>query len=340
MSLFGQKSKKNEKSKTDSFIWSDDEVELLLKVTLEYKTSDAIENVDWESIRSKYDDIFKRFIEQYPSSENALMMGKDYPHPNEELSKSVLTSKLKMVRKKFREAIDSGRKSGHGRVVLLYFELCEQIWGGSPATSTIADGIETAEIDDEHSLNPESPYYMLNGTISPELENENSPGDATSDANISTDNVSTSSSSSSRGQVKERRDLLNARLQGYKSEKLKRKMPVDAQLINISHEELQIKKQLLERMDNMDKAYSNQMEKLSSNMEKLTDSTSEGFVLLRQMMCPAPGVIQPQYIAPQANYSMFNYSKTQHASQLNTPAAHSGQFLNSQSLYSDNESSF
>ena len=71
MSLFGQKSKKNEKSKTDSFIWSDDEVELLLKVTLEYKTSNAMENVDWESIRSKYDDIFKRFIEQYPSSENA-----------------------------------------------------------------------------------------------------------------------------------------------------------------------------------------------------------------------------------------------------------------------------
>ena len=45
----GQKQKKNEKSKVDAFIWNDDEVELLLKVTMEYKTSNAIENVDWES---------------------------------------------------------------------------------------------------------------------------------------------------------------------------------------------------------------------------------------------------------------------------------------------------
>ena len=45
----GQKQKKNEKSKVDAFIWNDDEVELLLKLTMEYKTSNAIENVDWES---------------------------------------------------------------------------------------------------------------------------------------------------------------------------------------------------------------------------------------------------------------------------------------------------
>ena len=31
----------------DSFIWTDDEVEFLLKVTLELKTSNAMENVDW-----------------------------------------------------------------------------------------------------------------------------------------------------------------------------------------------------------------------------------------------------------------------------------------------------
>ena len=37
MSYLGQKSKSNDKGKADSFIWTDDEVELLLKVTLEYK---------------------------------------------------------------------------------------------------------------------------------------------------------------------------------------------------------------------------------------------------------------------------------------------------------------
>ena len=34
------------KSKADSFVWTDDEVELLLKVTEEYKVRQTSENVD------------------------------------------------------------------------------------------------------------------------------------------------------------------------------------------------------------------------------------------------------------------------------------------------------
>ena len=52
----------------------------------------------------------------------------------EEISKQVLTSKLKAIHLKYRQAIDSGRRSGHGRsghgrVVMLYFELCKKVWG-------------------------------------------------------------------------------------------------------------------------------------------------------------------------------------------------------------------
>ena len=39
----------------DFFVWTDDEVELLLKVTHEYKALKAAENIDWESSQSKYD---------------------------------------------------------------------------------------------------------------------------------------------------------------------------------------------------------------------------------------------------------------------------------------------
>ena len=44
--------------------------------------------------------------------------------------------------------MDSGRKSGHGRVVLLYFEWCERIWGGSPATEQIQSGVESVDLDE------------------------------------------------------------------------------------------------------------------------------------------------------------------------------------------------
>ena len=124
-----------------------------------------------------------------------------------------------------------------------------------------------------------------------------------------TDTSSTPGPSSSSGTVKERRDLLNAKLKGYKGEKLKRKLPLDSQLLTISQEEVEIKKQLLEKMD-MDKVYINQMDKLTSNLEKLTGSISDGFALMRQIMCPTPGpgMMQSHYMAPQQtiHLSIFN----------------------------------
>ena len=44
----------------------------------------------------------------------------------------------------------------------------------------------------------------------------------------------------SRQVIKERRELLSAQLKGHKSERLKRKLPLESQL-SISQEELQIK---------------------------------------------------------------------------------------------------
>lgn len=115
--------KSKAKSKPESFIWKDDEVKVLLKVTEEVRQT--AENVDWESCQSKYSDILELFMSQYPSAENAKSIGKDFPHKKEEMTKIIITTKLKAVRSKFRAAVDSGRKSGHGRVViLLYFESC------------------------------------------------------------------------------------------------------------------------------------------------------------------------------------------------------------------------
>ena len=64
MSQSEQKPKKNAKSKVDSYIWTDDEVKLLLKVTMEYKTPRAMRNVDWDSCQTNYGDILNLFIKQ------------------------------------------------------------------------------------------------------------------------------------------------------------------------------------------------------------------------------------------------------------------------------------
>ena len=80
MSHSGQKPKRNDLGKAGSFSWTDDEVELvLIFTTLEYKTSRAMENIDWESCQAKYGDILGLFTEQYPSPENATAIEKTRP---------------------------------------------------------------------------------------------------------------------------------------------------------------------------------------------------------------------------------------------------------------------
>ena len=45
----------------------------------------------------------------------------------------------------FRQAVDSEKRSGHGRVILLCYELCAPVWGGSPATEQI-EGLESMDL--------------------------------------------------------------------------------------------------------------------------------------------------------------------------------------------------
>ena len=48
--------KKNKGKQGKEFVWTDSEAELLLNVSIDYKTSKAAECVDWELVKSKYDE--------------------------------------------------------------------------------------------------------------------------------------------------------------------------------------------------------------------------------------------------------------------------------------------
>ena len=147
------------KKKTDStkeFVWSDDEAELLLNVTNEYKVAKAAESVNWESVKSKYKDIFDCFVAALPEENTDIC--RNFPH---EIKLQNVTAKLKAIRLKFRQAVDSGRRSGHGRVVMIYYELCEKIWGGSPATEQIDGGIETVELIPEDGTGPTDSHQPI-----------------------------------------------------------------------------------------------------------------------------------------------------------------------------------
>ena len=79
-------------------------MELLLKVTNEFKVKKAAENVDWESVQSKYNDILNCLKEQYPTTpEQAAAIEKEYSHKPEDITKTIITTKLKVIRTKYRQ---------------------------------------------------------------------------------------------------------------------------------------------------------------------------------------------------------------------------------------------
>ena len=130
------------------FLWSNDEVKLLLNTTNEYKVKKAANGINWESVKSNYNDILELLKDALSDDEETQerdISSKDFLHNKDKITKQVLTSKLKVIRLKFCEAVDSGR-SRHGRVVMIYYEQCEKVWGGSPATEQIEEGLETIDL--------------------------------------------------------------------------------------------------------------------------------------------------------------------------------------------------
>ena len=88
------------------FKWTD---ELLLTITHSYKVKKITKNEDWESVKTKYDNILAVMKAELPATtDEARDLIKDYPHTKEELAKKILSVKLKAVRGKFRNLVDLG----------------------------------------------------------------------------------------------------------------------------------------------------------------------------------------------------------------------------------------
>ena len=47
-----------------------------------------------------------------------------------------MASKIKDIRKKYRNAVDSGKKSSGGGTVAAFYDVCNEIWVGCPATTS------------------------------------------------------------------------------------------------------------------------------------------------------------------------------------------------------------
>ena len=225
------------------------------------------------------------------------------------------------------QAVDSGRRSGHGRVVYLYYDLCAKIWGGSPATEQIDTGLETEDLN-VSSLEPTdtSPSQEDTG-IDEELDEDNdessnqqqnneenmTSSDPTSSNQTSSSSTShlseLDSSAGSRIGRKRRADGQTCSvLNSYKQQKLKKKVSADSQILHFAEREIELKERMMERMDTMDKDHRETMNCLISNLKTLTDTMASAFSLLQQsLQRPGPSPYLPYSGLGPASGSGYNY---------------------------------
>ena len=76
-----------------------------------------------ESIKSKYEKIREILVECYPKLEEGELSNPDYPNSEslERMTKDRIAAKLKTIQKNFKEAVDSRKRSGGARMVMIYY---------------------------------------------------------------------------------------------------------------------------------------------------------------------------------------------------------------------------
>ena len=255
-----------EEDKAVTFTWSDDELQLLLEVILHFKSDKAGQGYDWESVKTKYCDIRDIFIERYPKDGN----NEQFSHkdPIKSFTKERLIAKVKALRTKFKVALDSGRRSGGGRVVAQFYELCAKIWGGSPAAESFPGGIETS------------------GTSSSStLPSDQTPATPTGhEADIETAGEWSETSSTQIGpddQGLPKRSLIE-HLKDSRNAKLRKPIPVEKQMLQIAKDDMTFKKQMLDEMKEVNKSHAAQMNVLTNSLVNLTNALTAA---LNQPQC-------------------------------------------------------
>ena len=53
-----------------------------------------------------------------------------------------IKSKIKVIRQDYRTAVNKGTRSGSAKIVKEHFDTLCGIWGGSPATAMLAEGVD------------------------------------------------------------------------------------------------------------------------------------------------------------------------------------------------------
>ena len=82
-----------------SVTWTGEEMQILLQVVIDYKGTKTNEGFDWETIKSKYEDIAERFQAVY-QKEDTVVTEEEFPNKADpqQIKKDRIISKIKRIK--------------------------------------------------------------------------------------------------------------------------------------------------------------------------------------------------------------------------------------------------
>ena len=211
-----------------------------------------------------------------------------------------ILAKIKIIRTDFRKAVDSGKKSGGGRVVFTFYSLCQSLWGSSPAVNSIPNSIDS---QDDSSEALESAASHFSSTVTDEIglsndhqkpqENADSSDDAADDEEVNSNPVGQSQQYPGQEKVK-------TFLKNHRSQKLSTRMGAESQMLQFAKEDLNLKRKLLEQLEKLDADFNQNIAKVGRTMDTISN-------VMQQCL----GVLGNLVKGPQ-HYGQFHHNFVQH----------------------------
>ena len=190
-------------------------------------------------------------MKQYP-----MTISENYQNQNS-LNKDRITVKLKSIRIGLKKAADAGKKSGGGRMFFTFYDRCANLWGGSPAVTSLPFGVDTSgQNDDNKSEGNElqSPAYFPQTKTNPETlvaDDQEDLVDVERDDEIHNETEDNRNENVTTGKnelckvnkaATALRQYVKNMLKNQKDRKMTTKLSTKSQLLQISHDDLDFKK--------------------------------------------------------------------------------------------------
>lgn len=186
-----------------------------------------------------------------------------------------------------------------GRTVTVYWEICEEIWSGSASVDAVPNATET-------QIGPHGGRAASAATG----EDDDDPDQESERGEMEGESVA--DSEDPRG-VKRRRALLNERITGYKSSKMNRKLTPQEEALQISREDVKLKRESLKLLASMEKRQGETMSTLTSIMGRIA-SSMESSLAAQQTVQNAPQ-FAPQPAPQPVQYGTHNHGNSVHPTQ-------------------------